>query len=157
MRMQPEATSPAPPPAPAERAARFSWKFLLALIVLLAAAFFVGYIPCAMRAREQAATLKKTQLDLRLANLHRLLGVASHEAQRNNYANAAGAARTFFDQCAAIAQTEPFIEEPRTRIALTAYAANRDDVMTHLAMGDPATKERLASMYLTMDGVLGRR
>jgi hypothetical protein len=29
--------------------------------------------------------------------------------------------------------------------------------MTHLANGDPQMKERLAGMYLAMDGVLARR
>jgi len=127
------------------------------MLLLLAAAFAGGYVPQAMRARELAATLQTTQLDLRLANLHRLLGVASHEVQRNNYANASASARAFFDGCSALAQSGELAALPRTQAAITAYASYRDDVMTHLANGDPQMKERLAGMYLAMDGVLARR
>ena len=149
----PPLTSPEPPP----QRSRFSFKFVFVMLVLVAIAFLVAYIPCTLRARETRATLQSTQVDLQLANLHRRLGVASHEAQRNNYANAAAAAREFFDGCGALARSEAFDNQPRTRIALTAFANSRDEIMTKLAMADPQSKERLSSMYLTMDGVLARR
>ena len=146
-------SSPEPPPA----RSRFSFKLFFVMIVLIVAAFLAGYVPCTLRARDTAATLENTQLDLQLANAHRRLGVASHEAQRNNYANAAAAAREFFSGCGALAQSPAFDKQPRTRIALTAFADSRDEIMAKLAMGDAQAKERLASMYLTMDGVLARR
>ena len=86
-----------------------------------------------------------------------LLGVAAMEAQRNNYANATAAAREFFDGCTALAQTEAFAEEPRTGNAVASYAAQRDAIMTQLANADPLVKERLAGMYLAVDGVFTRR
>jgi hypothetical protein len=151
--LPPPQSSSEPPP----QRSRSSFKFVFVMIVLIAIAFLVGYVPCMLRARETRATLQSTQIDLQLANLHRRLGVASHEAQRNNYANASAAAREFFDGCGAIARSEAFDNQPRTRIALTAFADSRDEIMAKLAMGDPQSKERLSSMYLTMDGVLARR
>ena len=155
MFMQPAVSPPPPPPAPARR--RFSPKLLLLLLLLLVAAFLGGYVPQMLRVRQLQSTLTTTQLDLRLANLHRRLGVAAEEAQRNNFANAAAAGREFFDGCSAIVQTEPFANQPRTRNAFAAYAAQRDEIMTQLANADPQVKDRLASMYLVMDGVLARR
>ncbi|HVG24919.1 MAG TPA: hypothetical protein VND45_12240, partial [Thermoanaerobaculia bacterium] len=102
-------------------------------------------------------TLTTASRDLRLTTLHRELGVASHEAQRNNFASAADSASRFFDDCAKLANSEPFTGEERTRIALLGYAGQRDEVMALLSAGDPAARERLASMYLTMNGVLSRR
>lgn len=147
--------TPAPPPPEPRR--RFSFKLFLLVIVLLVAAFLGGYVPQALELRRASATLQRTELDLRLANLHRRLGVASHEAQQNNFANAAAAARDFFDGCSALAQTGLLAKEARTQIAITSYAGQRDEIMTALAIADPQMRERLASMYLVMDGVLQRR
>jgi len=152
-----ESPAPLSSSEPPPQRSRFSFRFLFVMIVLIAIAFLAGYVPCTLRARETQATLQSTQIDLQLANLHRRLGVASHEAQRNNYANAAAAAREFFDGCGALARSEAFDNQPRTRISLTAFANSRDEIMTKLAMADPQSKERLSSMYLTMDGVLARR
>jgi len=126
-------------------------------VVLLALAFGGGFVPQWLEARRLRATLETTSRDLRLATLHRELGLASHEAQRNNYASASEAATRFFDDCAKLASTESFLEEERTRVALSGYVAQRDEVMALLAAGDPTSRDRLAALYLTMDGVLGRR
>lgn len=139
--------------APRRRGGR---SFVL-VAFLLALAFGAGYVPQWMQNRKLRATLETTDLQLRLANVHRLIGVASHEAQRNNFAAAAAAASRFFDDCAALANTAPFTEEPRTRIALLGYAGQRDAIMRMLSAGDPAARERLAQLYLTMEGVIARR
>jgi hypothetical protein len=145
--VQPSKTTPPP--------RRFR-TFLLTL-VLVAIAFAAGYIPKELELRRTAATLKTTELDLRLANLHRQLGVAAQEAQRNNFANAATAARVFFDGCRALAQDEAFAAQPRTRTALEVYAGYADDILPRLANADPTVKEKLAGLYFAMDGVLARR
>jgi len=151
--MQPAVT---PPPPPVARS-RFSFKRLLLVLLLLAAAFLGGYVPQALRARRLNSELTTAQLDLRLSQLHRRIGIAAEEAQRNNFANASLAARDFFDGCSTLATTEAFANQPRTRNAISAYATQRDEIMTQLANADPAVKERLANMYLVMDGVLARR
>lgn len=154
--MQPAVAPPPVPPAERPRS-RMSPRFLLVLLLLLGAAFLVGYGPATLQARKHERALKTVQFELRLANLHRRLGVAAEEAQRNNFGSATAAAREFFDGCAAIAQSEAFPEEPRTKNAITSYAAQRDEIMAQLANMDPQVRERLASMYLVMDGVLARR
>ena len=137
---------------PAKKSSR-----LLLVLVLLVLAFAGGFVPQWLEARRLRETVTRTTMELRLATLHRELGVASHEVQRNNFASAAEAASRFFDDCAKLANTEPFSGDARTRVALLGYAGQRDEVMALLAAGDPAVRERLASLYLTMNGVLMRR
>lgn len=148
--LQPAAASPATTRRPSGR------RFLL-VVFLLAVAFGVGYIPQWLELRRLRATFATTSLELRLATLHRELGVASHEAQRNNFASAGEAASRFFSGCAELANEERFENDERTKVALTSYAAQRDEVMALLAASDPAVRERLAGLYLTMNGVLARR
>jgi hypothetical protein len=131
-------------------------KFLL-VILLLAAAFLGGFVPQWLEARSLRANLEQTDLQLRLANAHRALGVASQEAQRNNYANASQAAAKFFNDAAVLSRAEAFESEQRTRVALLSYTAQRDEVMALLSAADPAARDRLAGLFLTMDGVLARR
>ena len=151
--MQPAVPPPAPAPVPRRRGGR---TFVLVLF-LLAAAFLGGYVPQWLQVRNLTESLQTAELQLRLANLHRRLGVASHEAQRNNFASAGEAAARFFDDCATLARTEKFEGDERTRVALLGYTGQRDEVMGLLAAGDPAARERLAQLYLTMEGVIERR
>lgn len=132
-------------------------KHVLIAAVLIAGAFVIGYIPTEVASRRLATRLRNTELDLRLANLHRQLGVASHHAQRNNFGVAEEAAESFFQGCRETTREFSFRDRPRTRIALHAYATEGDRLLGELANGDPATKEELAAMFLTMDGMLQRR
>lgn len=159
MSMQP-ATTPPPPkptPAPAPVKRRMSFRTLLWIVLLLAFAFGLGYGPKEIERRRLAAKLEQTELDLRLANLHRQLGVAAYEAQRNNFATSATVSRTFFDGCRSVVHEYKFEDQPRTHLALRTYASYSDTILGQLANADPAVKERLASLFLTMNGVLERR
>ena len=141
---------------PVERSGNAGRRFLL-VVFLLAAAFLGGFIPQWIKVRNLSTEVQTLDLQLRLANAHRLVGVASEEAQRSNYASAAQAAAQFFDQCATLARTESFEKQPRTRVALLSYTAQRDQVMALLSAADPAAREKLMGMFLTMDSVLARR
>lgn len=154
--MQPASTMPPAKTAPPAKS-RLSFRTLLWIALLLALAFGIGFVPKGLERRRLAETLQTRELDLRLANLHRQLGVASHEAQRNNFASASTAARTFFDGCRTVVTEHEFANQPRTKLALQAYASSSDTILGELANADPMVKERLASLYLTMDGLLQRR
>ena len=148
---------PAAPPAPPTVRPSPTPKRVLAVIVLLVLAFLGGYVPQLLRADRLDDSLRTAQLDLELANLHRKVGLAAFEAQQSNYANAAAAATAFFDGCARLANDPGLADEPRTRAALGAYAGSRDQYAAQLTSADPLVVQRLASLYLTMDGVLTRR
>lgn len=142
----------APEPVRKQRA-----KTAIIAAVLMIAAFLAGYVPKHLEASRSAEALRETQRALRLATLHRQLGLASLEAQRNNYPAAAQAAHAFFDGCRAAAEELDLSDRPRTRLALEAYASSAPEIMTQLNLGNPAMKERLASLYLTMHGVIERK
>jgi len=127
------------------------------IVLLVAFAFALGFVPKELERRKLAETLRTSERDLRLANLERQLGVASHEALRNNYGSAADAARAFFDGCREVSSEYSFTDRPRTQLALQAYASTSDVVLGQLANADPQARERLASLYLTMHGMLERR
>jgi hypothetical protein len=126
-------------------------------VVLLALAFGLGYGPKELERRRLAESTQTIERDLRLATLERQLGVAALEAQRNNYGTAGTAARAFFEGCRDTAIRYDFSDMPRTRLALSAYATSSDTILGQLAVADPAVKDRLASLYLTMDGLVQRR
>ena len=134
-----------------------SGKFIFAMVLLLGAMFLAGYIPQRLENRRLQETLRTTEVQLRLADLHRQLGLATLEAQRFNYANAGAAASRFFDGCAQLAGDPALANEPRTRTALGAYAASRDQIAGQLAMADPQAAQRLAGMFFAMNGVVARR
>ena len=120
-------------------------------------AFLAGYVPKELDLRRTRAELVTTTLDLQLSELHRRLGVASHEAQRNNFGVAMTEARAFFDGCRKLTYEGNFATQPRTKLALTAYGSQGDLILGQLANADPTAKEQLASLYLTMNGVIARR
>ena len=154
MRMQPATPPPTPPPA---RRGRPSGKFLLAVLVLLALAFLAGYVPPTLEARRVEQTLRKTEVDLQMANLHRQVGVAALEAQRMNYQLSAQAAARFFDGCRRVVESGAFASQPRTATALSAYAGRRDEVMGLLALGSPEATAELSGIFLAMEGVIERK
>jgi hypothetical protein len=132
-------------------------KHVLLAAVLIAGSFLIGYIPNELGSRRLAQQLRRTELDLRLANLHRQLGMASYEAQRNNFGVAGDLAKRFFEGCRQTVPEFRYDNRPRTQIALQGYAQSGDVILGELANGDPAVKERLASMFVTMNGVIERK
>ena len=119
----------APEPVRKQRA-----KTAIIAAVLMIAAFLAGYVPKHLEASRSAEALRESQRALRLATLHRQLGLASLEAEELDLS-----------------------DRPRTRLALEAYASSAPEIMTQLNLGNPAMKERLASLYLTMHGVIERK
>ena len=156
---------PAPPPPPpvtsspktAQKPASRTPKLALLVLVFLGVAFAAGYVPQMLRANRAEEQLATTSLDLELARAHRILGNAALEAQRHNFANAGTAAAAFFNRCAELSRDPALANEPRTRIALAAYAQQRDEIMVQIASGDIGVAQRLSSLYFTMDGVIARR
>src|ERR1051325_8420953 len=77
------------------------------------------------------------------------------QPSKNSRAAAAALAKLF--RCASSAATPRRRGRSASRNAIASYVAQRDEIMNQLATADPQVRERLASMYLVMDGVLARR
>lgn len=145
-------TEQPPPPTP-----RPSPKNALVVILLILGAFLLGWLPKEIEGRRLESTLRTTQLDLRLTDLHRQLGVASHQAMLGDFPAAGIAALGFYDGCRALAESGALEDRVRTRTALGAYAGQRDEMLARVAVADPSVREGFASLYLTMNGVIERR
>lgn len=132
-------------------------RLAAAAVLLMLAALAAAYVHQEIERRRLARELAAAQMDLVLSNLHRKLGVAALALQQGSQEEATVAAREFFEGCRKAVYTHDFTDEPRTRIALGSYGAQGDSILMAMAAADPAVQNRLASLYLTMEGVLVRR
>lgn len=124
--------------------------------LLLAAVFFAGWLPTTLELRKTNARLRELEVELRLSNAQRRLGVAAAEARRNNFGLAATEAARFFDETQRLLGDEAFDKRPRLRTGLNAYVQQRDAIMTGLSTNDPATAQLLTDLYLAFEGVRQR-
>jgi hypothetical protein len=111
---------------------------------VLIAVFALGYIPSCVSARSAEERNIRLQQNLKLADLRGHLGMASYEANRNNYANAAQQSTEFFN---GLRETISSTNDASLKQNLEKFLARRDEITTNLAQADPAVKEKLAQAY----------
>jgi hypothetical protein len=132
-----------------------------AIVVGIILIFLAGYIPGSSRARSAAEesrqsaerlgeteeVLAQRQYDLEVARLRGELGEILHEANINNFANAAEQASSFFDRLGD-ALKSPHLGPGARREVLETIYARRDEISADLARADPGVKTKLAEMYM---------
>ena len=111
-----------------------------ALIVV----FLLGYVPSCVGARSAEEQRAELEQKLKMAELRGQLGMASYEANRNNYANATEFSTNFFN---GLRNAIDSAEDDTVKKRLQAMMALRDEITTNLAQADPVVKEKLARMY----------
>lgn len=131
---------------PAPQAAQKSFDLKKAGVAagILIAVFALGYIPSCVSARGAEERSTRLQRNLRLLDLQGRLGMASYEANRNNYASAAQQSTEFFN---GLRETIDNTGEATLKQSLEKLSARRDEITTNLAQADPAVKEKLAQAY----------
>lgn len=110
----------------------------------LALTFMLGYIPSCVSARSAEQRAVRLELRAKMNDLLSQSGMASYEANRNNYASAADYSGQFFNSLAS------FIGESRDdalKQKLQPVLALRDEITTNLAQADPVVKPKLAQIY----------
>jgi hypothetical protein len=130
-------------------------RVILYAAVLLGV-FLLGLIPMWMTARERGRELNTTQTTLRIRTLQNTLASAAIDARQGRYEPARQAASDFYTNL----RTE--IDRGRDSIfmdaqqnALRPMLATRDDTITLLARGDPASGDRLTELYNTFRQAMG--
>lgn len=108
------------------------------------AAFLIGYVPSCMSARNAEEEKARLERRLKLTDLRGRIGMASYEANRNNYANAAAFSSEFFNL---LAETVNASTDDALKQRLQPLLARRDEITTNLAQADPSVKDKLAQMY----------
>jgi hypothetical protein len=122
----------------------FELKKIAIAAGVLIAVFGAGYVPSCVSARSAEQRNIRLQQNLKLADLRGHLGMASYEANRNNYANAAQQSTDFFN---GLRETINDASDATLKQNLEKIAARRDEITTNLAQADPAVKEKLAQTY----------
>jgi hypothetical protein len=123
---------------------RFNVKMIALAAAALIAVFLLGYIPANESARNARKRIDRLEHDLRLADLRGQLGMASYEANRNNYANGAQHSTAFFN---GLRETINNTDDQTLKQNLERIIARRDEITSNLAEADPAVKEKLARAY----------
>jgi hypothetical protein len=129
---------------------------VLFFLILLLAVFLAGFIPMWMKLRDQTALRGKAEHALTLTKIVKDLGAAAIDARRAEYEAARQEASAFFTEARfEIDQGERSALSRQQRDALAPLLAPRDQLITLLARSDPASADRLASLYVAVRKLLG--
>lgn len=117
-------------------------KLAIALGILIIA-FLIGYVPSMISSRATEQQNVELEHKIKAAELGSQLAMASYEANRNNYANAAQFSSRFFDGVGGIIGET---KDQALKQKLQGMLARRDEVTANIAQADPSVKEKLAQM-----------
>ena len=115
---------------------------------VLLAVFLLGLIPMWLKAREWAKERDQAQAALRVSRLQNTLATAALDARRGEYEPARQGASDFFTNLREeIERGQDSAFTQYQQESLRGLLAGRDDTITMLARGDPASVERLADLH----------
>ena len=125
---------------------------------IVVVAFLLGLVPMGLKAWSRANERDAAQRQLRLCNLQLTLASAAISARKGDYEPARQATSEFFN--ALHNQLEPSsgasdLTSPQ-RDSLTPLTNDRDNLITLLARGDPASADRLSDLYLAYQKAMGK-
>jgi len=126
--------------------------FLIALV----AVYLAGFIPTWLKLRDQTAQREKAGRALTLTRIVKDLGSSAIDALRGEYEAARLEASAFFT--AAHFEIDEGDKSPlsrQQRDALAPLLAPRDELITLLARSDPASADRLSTLYIAVRKILG--
>jgi hypothetical protein len=113
------------------------------------AAFLLGFVPMWMVAQRRAHECDAVRQTLRHTQLENGLAAAGIQARRGDYEPAREVASTFYTNLRAELDRNPSGFTTSQREMLTSLLAERDQLITLLARGDPAVADRLAEAYVS--------
>jgi hypothetical protein len=118
--------------------------------VVLLVVFLLGLVPMWMKARERGRELNTAQTGLRISTLQNTLANAAIDARQGRHEPARQAASEFFTNLQTeIARGGDSVFSEAQQTALRPVFQTRDDTITLLARGDPASADRLTEIYNT--------
>ncbi|MCA1566030.1 MAG: hypothetical protein LC803_10415 [Acidobacteria bacterium] len=114
------------------------------------AIFLLGFLPMWFKASANASQRDAAQRELRLSRMHGMLASAVIDARRGEYEPARQTTSDFFTALRAQidAGGDSALTTPQ-REGAAPLLARRDDVITLLARGDPASAEQLTDIYVS--------
>ena len=143
------------PPRPPERDPRLKRIAIFAAIVVVA--LLVGFVPMWLKARSAANERDAARRELRLCKLQSALAAATLQARRGEYEVARQATSDFFtalyNQVNATGGESDLTSQQRD--SLRPLMNDRDNLITLLARGDPASADRLSDLYVSYQKTMG--
>jgi hypothetical protein len=126
--------------------------FLAALI----AVYLVGFVPTWLKLRDQTAAREKAEHALTLTRVVKDLGSAVIDARRGEYEAARLEASAFFTEARSEIDKgdNSALTQPQ-RETLGPLIAPRDELITLLARSNPASADRLTTLYVSARKILG--
>ena len=123
----------------------------------ITAVFLLGLLPMWFKAASRGQERDAAQRELRLAQVQLVLASAAIDARRGNYEPARQGTATFFNLITAELDRGVGSALPsNARSEFQPLLAQRDDLITLLARGDPASAERLADAHASLRKMLGQ-
>jgi len=116
---------------------------------VLLVVFLVGFVPMWLKARTAGNALTETEHQLFLAQTQNDLATAVIDARRGDYAPARQAVSRFFTSLrdeVDKGNSSSYTQAQRT--AMQPLFAGRDELITLLARGDPASADRLSDLFV---------
>ncbi|MBI4327691.1 MAG: hypothetical protein HY674_20865 [Chloroflexi bacterium] len=125
--------------------------------IVLFVVFFTGFAPMWLKSSRLAGELNRAQSALRLETIQLTLANAALDARRGEYEPARQGMTSFFNLVTAELDRGIGSALPSGAPGdLQPLHAQRDDLITLLARGDPAAAERLASAYVSFRKAIGK-
>ena len=142
-------------PRSSETSAKLKWIAIFAGIVI--AAFLIGLVPMWLKARTSANERDAARRELRLCNLQLTLASATINARRGEYEVARQSASDFLTALhnqVNGAGGDSDLTSPQ-RDSLRPLLNDRDNLITLMARGDPASADRLSDLYASYQKTMG--
>ena len=126
-------------------------------VLVLLAVFLAGLVPMGCRSSRLSGELVRAQQQVRLGQLQITFANAALDSRRGEYEQARQGIASFFS----LVTTEldrgvTSALPPAASTDFQPLLTERDDLITLLARGDPASAERLANAYATFRKTIGK-
>lgn len=129
---------------------------VLLFLILAVIVFLLGFVPTWLKLRDQTALRVKAERALTVMRIEKDLGSAAIDARRGQYEAARQEASAFFTAARfEIDEPKQSVLTDQQRNTLTPLLRGQDEIITLLARSDAASADRLASLYVSVRGVLG--
>jgi hypothetical protein len=125
--------------------------------VLLLIVFLLGFVPMWLQSRDYSSRLSTAEHQLTLARIQDSLSSTVIDARRGDYELARQSASNFFNSLRA--ETDRGIEStlsPTQKEGVQPLYAGRDEIITLLARGDPASADRLSDLYVSYRKIMNK-
>jgi hypothetical protein len=128
----------------------FPTRRLAIYVVILFVVFLLGFVPMWLKSRECSTNLSQAGHYLSMARIENTLASAAIDARRGDYEAARQAASSFFTLLRAeIEKGDASALSQTQREGVQPLITPRDEVITLLSRGDPASAERLSDLYVS--------